>query len=82
MPDCCCVQESPSLARKFLGVLDVPLSVLAAARSSDARACFLAPSPLLAARALWRHRSQWVWFRALFIAFAQCAYVNTLRCVK
>lgn len=71
-------QESARLPRKFCGVLDVPLCALAAARSRGARACFLAPQPLLAARALRRHGSQWVWFRGLFILFARCAYVNTL----
>ncbi len=71
-------QESAGLARKFAGILDVPACKLAAARSRGSRACFLTPSPLLAVQALRRHRSQWVWFRALFIMFARCAYVNPL----
>ena len=33
---------------------------------------------MLALHALRQHVSQWVWFRALFIVFAQCAYANVL----
>lgn len=61
---------------KFCSLLDVPFSLLLAPGHGCAR--LLTPSPLLAARALRQHASQWVWFRALFIVFARCAYVNTL----
>ena len=33
---------------------------------------------MLALHALRQHVSQWVWFRALFLVFAQCAYANVL----
>ncbi len=74
----CAAQESTSLPRKFCGLLDVPLCALGRRRRGPARACFVTPAPLLAARALRRHASQWVWFRALFIVFARCSFVNTL----
>lgn len=39
----------------------------------------LVPDRSLARRALGKHASQRVWYRSLFITFASCAYVNTLR---
>jgi hypothetical protein len=61
-----------------MGALDVPLCALRTRAQSTRLACLLTPSPLLALRALRQHASQWVWFRALFIVFAQCAYANML----
>ena len=69
---------SASLGRKFSGALDAPLCVLQAHAQPARLACLLTPSPLLALRALRQHVSQWVWFRALVIIFAQCAYANML----
>ena len=71
-------QESAPLGRKFSGALDAPLCALRARAQPSQLACLLTPSPLLALRALRQHVSQWVWFRALFILFAQCAYANVL----
>jgi hypothetical protein len=71
-------KESPSFATKFTGTLLAPLKALATACSGGTRACFLMPSLGLARRALAQHRSQHVWFRSLFVAFASCAFANTL----
>ena len=56
----------------------MPLCALRAHAQPTRLTCLLTPSPLLALRALRQHVSQWVWFRALFIVLAQCAYANVL----
>lgn len=64
--------ESPSLLRKYIGLLDLPLS----SRSDYAVINF---NPLLAWRAMSTHASQFVWYRKLFVVFSRFAYLNTFK---
>jgi N-acetylglucosaminylphosphatidylinositol deacetylase len=38
-----------------------------------------ATSAMEVRRAMSLHRSQWVWYRKLFVVFSRYAYVNSLR---
>ena len=64
--------ESPSLLRKYIGILDLPFS----SRSEYAVINF---NPLLAWRAMSTHASQFVWYRKLFVVFSRFAYLNTFK---
>ncbi len=86
-------QETTSRARKFLGPLDVPWSALGAGRQarasparrpaiSRARACYMSRDVRAALGAMRTHRSQWVWFRWLFLWLSRYTYVNTLRALS
>jgi len=86
-------QETTSRARKFLGPLDVPWSALGAGRQGcaspaqrlgarRARACYVSRDVCAAFAAMRAHRSQWVWFRWLFLWLSRYTYVNTLRAVS
>jgi hypothetical protein len=54
-------QVSTGTLRKFMGALDIPLSLFEAAGSADQLVCHVAASPLRIARAMAQHHSQWVW---------------------
>lgn len=71
--------ETTSLVRKYLGLVDVPLSflLLPAAAKDDARVA-LNVRPWSAYSAMLAHASQFVWYRRLFILFSRYTYVNTL----
>lgn len=69
------VLDSVPLWRKYIGLFDAPLSVVRSpfryfAWGRDVAACW---------RAMWAHRSQFVWFRCLFLIFSRYVYINTLR---
>lgn len=70
---------SAGLLRKFMGVLDAPLSMREAAAAPDSVVCYRAVSPMCIMGAMGKHRSQWVWFRKLFVVFSRYTYVNTLQ---
>lgn len=76
--------ETTSLLRKYLGLLDLPLSFLlllataARAGCSKPRRLALNFRPWMAYRAMLAHASQFVWYRRLFILFSRYTYVNTL----
>jgi hypothetical protein len=54
-------QVSTGVLRKFMGGLDIPLSLFEASATPDRLVCHVAPSPLRIVRAMAQHRSQWVW---------------------
>lgn len=69
------VLDSVSLFRKYLGIFDAPMSVARSpfqyfARGSDVVAAW---------RAMSAHRSQFVWFRFLYMIFSRYVYINTFR---
>ncbi|WKX89184.1 hypothetical protein Q1695_008663 [Nippostrongylus brasiliensis] len=69
------VLDSVSLLRKYTGIFDAPLSVARSpfqyfARGRDVAAAW---------RAMRRHRSQFVWFRFLYMIFSRYIYINTFR---
>mmetsp|Transcript_28101 Transcript_28101/g.70572 ORF Transcript_28101/g.70572 Transcript_28101/m.70572 type:complete len:167 (-) Transcript_28101:42-542(-) len=70
----CWELESVALWRKFIGPFDVILSLF-----SSADHVFFTGNPLLAHRTMRAHRSQYVWFRRLFVVFSRYSYLNTLR---
>ncbi len=62
--------RSVSLLRKYLPLLDVPLSLLLA----PAAALYALPGPAdwwKLQRAMGKHRSQYVWFRKLYMIFSR-----------
>lgn len=69
---------STGLLRKYSGLLDLPLSLLLS-RWPPHGAFFVSFSARRAWRAMAAHRSQFVWYRRLFVIFSRFAYVNTLR---
>lgn len=62
--------ESVNLLRKYSGCLDLMWSMLS-------NFLFAKFSPLAAYRAMSVHRSQFVWYRRLFVLFSRYSYVNT-----
>jgi hypothetical protein len=54
-------QVSTGMLRKFMGGLDILLSLYQAASSSEQLVCHVATAPLRVVRAMAQHRSQWVW---------------------
>jgi len=72
----CWLLRSCYLPLKFSSMLCAPLAAGRVA-SSRGLAVFLT-SPAKAARALCQHTSQLVWYRLLFLAFAQCCCINSL----
>jgi N-acetylglucosaminylphosphatidylinositol deacetylase len=94
----CYALETVPVYRKFLGVLDVPVSVAIHALrgggggggSGGGEKAAASPPPrvvlfggwrslLLSHAAMQAHRSQYVWFRRLFVVFSRYTTLNTLR---
>ena len=59
------------ILRKYLGLLDAPLSVLS-------ERCYASIDPALNYRAMQAHFSQFVWYRRLFVLFSRYTFLNTL----
>ncbi|KAK6939229.1 N-acetylglucosaminyl phosphatidylinositol deacetylase-related [Dillenia turbinata] len=71
---------STNLIRKYCGPVDIWLSTLSALQSPRGQMhCLLNEHPRRSYHAMAQHRSQWVWFRKLFVSFSSYTYVNTLR---
>ncbi|XP_057954577.1 uncharacterized protein LOC131148705 isoform X2 [Malania oleifera] len=71
---------SNSILRKYSGPVDIWLSILYATHYSSGQLhCLLNVHPRKSFLAMSQHRSQWVWFRKLFVSFSSYTYVNTLR---
>lgn len=69
------VLDTIPLWRKYIGMLDALFSFSSSpffyvARFRDVAACW---------RAMWSHRTQFVWFRILFVGFSRYVYMNSLR---
>ncbi|KAG6549176.1 hypothetical protein Mapa_009402 [Marchantia paleacea] len=73
--------ESVNIARKYSGVLEIFFSTLRWlwTRKRGQFHCFVTPNPLTSVGAMKQHKSQWLWYRRLFVVFASYTYVNTLR---
>lgn len=65
------VLDTVALPRKFIGLLDAVFSLLE-------EVVFVHNRFWLNWKAMWAHRSQFVWFRCLFLLFSRYVYVNTL----
>ncbi|XP_047263323.1 N-acetylglucosaminyl-phosphatidylinositol de-N-acetylase isoform X3 [Capsicum annuum] len=71
---------STSILRKYTGPVDIWLSLLSAKfHLSGVVHCFLNEYPRRSLAAMAQHKSQWVWFRKLFVSFSSYTYVNCLR---
>ncbi|XP_078729716.1 N-acetylglucosaminyl-phosphatidylinositol de-N-acetylase [Lampetra fluviatilis] len=66
--------QSVSLLRKYVSIMDLPLSVL----RSQALVCLASLDEYeIGLQAMRRHRSQLVWFRYLYIVFSRYMLINT-----
>lgn len=63
--------QSTSFIRKYLGLLDLPFSGLSTFPVVNL-------NPFATWRAMEVHRSQFVWYRRLFVLFSRYGYLNTL----
>jgi N-acetylglucosaminylphosphatidylinositol deacetylase len=72
------VLESTNLVRKLSGALDFAMSYLETLTSSR-RVFVPSPSPRQVVAAVRLHKSQFVWYRKLFLAFSRYTFMNTLR---
>ncbi len=66
------------MLRKYSGMLDMPWS-LATSYGPPLGAFFSSFSARVAWAAMAAHRSQFVWYRRLFVIFSRYAYVNTFK---
>ncbi|XP_078427979.1 uncharacterized protein LOC144700448 [Wolffia australiana] len=75
---------SKGILRKYVGPIDIWLSLLHALlpHLSQTRCLLLNPSPCVTYSAMAEHRTQWLWFRKLFVIFSSYTYMNTLRKVN
>ncbi|KAL6338352.1 hypothetical protein AAG906_018723 [Vitis piasezkii] len=74
---------STNILRKYSGPIDIWLSILSSMRyPSENMHCLLNENPHKSFLAMAQHRSQWVWFRKLFVSFSSYTYVNRLRKIK
>jgi N-acetylglucosaminylphosphatidylinositol deacetylase len=70
---------STGIVRKYLGLLDLPLSCLLGGGSGSLGSlCFALNRPTLNHAAMAAHASQFVWYRRLFVLFSRYSFVNTL----
>eukprot|EP00898_Chlorokybus_atmophyticus_P006824 jgi/Chlat1/7142/Chrsp57S06807 len=77
------VLESTGLVRKYAGLLDSLQSFVDCRQDRTALKVFIAsPSCWRGVRAMMQHRSQWVWFRKLFVGVARYTYMNTLVVIR
>ncbi|KAM6049226.1 N-acetylglucosaminyl-phosphatidylinositol de-N-acetylase [Chlamydotis macqueenii] len=70
------VLESVNLFRKYISMLDVPLSCLL---PRDALFILTEEETEQARRAMWCHRSQLLWFRHIYMLFSRYMVINSLR---
>ncbi|XP_042503549.1 N-acetylglucosaminyl-phosphatidylinositol de-N-acetylase-like isoform X2 [Macadamia integrifolia] len=71
---------STNIMRKYSGPVDIWLSILCAFFYPRGEMfCLLNQYPNKSFLAMAQHRSQWVWFRKLFVSLSSYTYVNTLR---
>lgn len=72
------VLESTNLWRKYLGVLDIGMSVLQA-RCDHEMVAVVNTQPWRVYLAMAAHYTQFVWYRRLFICFSRFTFINTFR---
>ncbi|NWQ92535.1 PIGL acetylase, partial [Burhinus bistriatus] len=73
---CVLVLESVNLFRKYISILDVPLSCLL---PRDALFILTEEETEQARRAMRCHRSQLLWFRHIYMLFSRYMMINSLR---
>nr|XP_009757916.1 PREDICTED: probable N-acetylglucosaminyl-phosphatidylinositol de-N-acetylase isoform X2 [Nicotiana sylvestris]XP_009757917.1 PREDICTED: probable N-acetylglucosaminyl-phosphatidylinositol de-N-acetylase isoform X2 [Nicotiana sylvestris] len=71
---------STNILRKYSGPVDIWLSILSAKfHLRGVVHCLLNEHPRRSLAAMAQHKSQWVWFRKLFVCFSSYTYVNCLK---
>ncbi|KQJ85313.1 probable N-acetylglucosaminyl-phosphatidylinositol de-N-acetylase [Brachypodium distachyon] len=70
---------SLNIFRKYSGPVDIWLSSLTSSSSKQPTYCVVNCSPSRTFEAMAAHRSQWVWFRRLFVRLSSYTYINMLR---
>jgi N-acetylglucosaminylphosphatidylinositol deacetylase len=70
--------ESTNILRKYIGVLDIPISWVT---QSDGE-MYVSFDMMLSYQAMQAHYSQFVWFRKLFIFFSRYSFCNTFVPIK
>lgn len=71
---------STSIARKYTGPVDIWLSIFCSLCYPRGQMyCLLNGYPQKSFLAMAQHRSQWVWFRKVFVFFSSYTYVNMLK---
>ncbi|KAG0528129.1 hypothetical protein BDA96_06G292100 [Sorghum bicolor] len=71
---------SLNILRKYSGPVDIWLSSLISfSRSKQSIYTLVNSSPSRSYEAMAAHRSQWVWFRRLFVMFSSYTYINMLQ---
>ncbi|KAL1546048.1 N-acetylglucosaminylphosphatidylinositol deacetylase [Salvia divinorum] len=71
---------SPNIVRKYIGPVDIWLSIMFSRLDKDGLShCLLNLDLRKSYAAMAQHSSQWVWFRKLFVTFSSCTYVSTLK---
>ncbi|KAK9087560.1 hypothetical protein Syun_029954 [Stephania yunnanensis] len=75
---------STNMTRKYIGPVDVWLSIIFARSHAKGMGayCVINNHPCKSFNAMAQHRSQWVWFRKLFVLFSSYTYMNTLRKIE
>ncbi|EGZ14271.1 hypothetical protein PHYSODRAFT_510798, partial [Phytophthora sojae] len=72
-----------NILRKYVGLLDAALSYWLARRKEDEkeeeRQFVFVCKPRWNYNAMALHRSQFVWYRRLFVAFSRYTFINTFR---
>uniref|UniRef100_M4BVJ8 N-acetylglucosaminylphosphatidylinositol deacetylase n=1 Tax=Hyaloperonospora arabidopsidis (strain Emoy2) TaxID=559515 RepID=M4BVJ8_HYAAE len=74
--------ESTNLVRKYIGILDTVLSMWLSRQREDTqeeRQFVFVCRPWWNYKAMALHRSQFVWYRRLFVVFSRYTFVNTFR---
>ncbi|XP_031131362.1 probable N-acetylglucosaminyl-phosphatidylinositol de-N-acetylase isoform X1 [Ipomoea triloba] len=71
---------STNILRKYIGPVDIWLSILYAKLHPNRQVhFFINERPRKSYAAMAQHRSQWVWFRKLFVSFSSYTFVNSLK---
>lgn len=70
---------STSIFRKYIGPADIWLSTCFQSYLGETVYNLINNRPRRSYLAMAQHKSQWVWFRKLFVLFSSYTYINTLR---
>ncbi|XP_020517248.1 probable N-acetylglucosaminyl-phosphatidylinositol de-N-acetylase isoform X3 [Amborella trichopoda] len=71
---------STNIVRKYCGPVDIWCSMLHSLLHQKGQVhCFVNAHPTVSFNAMAQHKSQWVWFRKLFVLLSSYSYVNSLR---
>ncbi|XP_057838202.1 uncharacterized protein LOC131048312 isoform X2 [Cryptomeria japonica] len=74
---------STNIMRKYSGPFDIWFSILFLFwLEKEQSYCVFNKYPHICFSAMGQHKSQWIWYRKLFVIFSSYTYVNTLRKIR